>query len=161
MWWFLIGMFLRNAANSSYQQLLVRDALRGEPITKFMKSEVISISPEATVEDLVDHYVYKYHFKTYPVIENGELAGCVSLSQIKAIPKEQWATTKIRQLLTVCTDLNSIGEQADAMDALTKMSQVQVSRLLVLDGSGHLEGIVSLKDMLSYISMKMELEHVR
>src|SRR3989337_1679471 len=36
-WQFLIGMFLRGAAMASYQQLLTRQSLEGEPVRRFMK----------------------------------------------------------------------------------------------------------------------------
>ena len=34
IWWFLIGMFLRNASQSSYQQVVVRKALQGEKVLR-------------------------------------------------------------------------------------------------------------------------------
>ena len=41
MWQFLIGLFLRGAASMSYQQLLVRRALEGETVARFMQTEVL------------------------------------------------------------------------------------------------------------------------
>ncbi len=43
------------------------------------------------------------------------------------------------------------------MQALQKMSQSGVSRLIVTD-DGHLQGIISLKDMMRLMALKMELE---
>src|SRR3546814_10020165 len=39
MWWFLIGMFVRGAAASSYQQMLSRSLFAGEPVRRFRSEE--------------------------------------------------------------------------------------------------------------------------
>ncbi|MDA8433245.1 MAG: site-2 protease family protein, partial [Nitrospiraceae bacterium] len=43
LWLFLIGMFLRRAAESSYQQLVVRTALEGTPVEQIMKKDPMTI----------------------------------------------------------------------------------------------------------------------
>jgi CBS domain-containing protein len=43
------------------------------------------------------------------------------------------------------------------MKALSKMSRNNLSRLLVVEGD-RLEGVVTLKDMLKFLSLKMDLE---
>jgi len=43
------------------------------------------------------------------------------------------------------------------MEALVKMSRTQLSRLMVVR-NGRLLGIITLKDMLGFLSMKMEFE---
>ncbi|HMA53566.1 MAG TPA: site-2 protease family protein, partial [Acidobacteriota bacterium] len=68
IWTFIIGMFVRSAARSSYQQLVFRDALSGVPVKKFMVADAVTVKPGTTVEKLVDDYIYKYHFKMYPVV---------------------------------------------------------------------------------------------
>jgi CBS domain-containing protein len=44
------------------------------------------------------------------------------------------------------------------MDALSKMSQSGNSRLLVLE-NGKLVSIITLKDMVKFLSMKMDIEN--
>jgi Zn-dependent protease len=39
MWWFLIGLFVRFAAQASYQQVLMREALRGVPVRRLREHE--------------------------------------------------------------------------------------------------------------------------
>ena len=157
MWWFLIGMFLRNAANMSYQQLIMRDALSGQAVTKFMTKEVVSVRPNTTIEDLVEHYIYKYHYKMYPVVDGQRLLGCVSIEQVKGIPRDDWPWRRVEEIEQACSDKNSISSDQDAMAAMVKMSQQQITRLMVVR-DGRIEGMVSLKDMLGFLSMKMELE---
>lgn len=45
----------------------------------------------------------------------------------------------------------------DAMHALMVMSRNNLSRLLVVE-NGNLEGIITLKDLLRFISVKLDLE---
>jgi Zn-dependent protease len=157
IWMALLGMFLRGAAQMSYQQLLVRRALEGEPVRRFMHTDVQSVEPDISLQDLVEDYVYRYHYKMFPVVENGNVTGCVTTRNVRDVPREQWSRTKVREIAVPCDQDNSIDVSEDAMDALKKMSQTGASRLMVLE-DGHLRGIISLKDMLKFISLKVELE---
>ncbi|GAB4335612.1 MAG: site-2 protease family protein [Candidatus Abyssubacteria bacterium] len=157
MWWFLIGMFLRGAANMSYQQILTRQALEGEPISRFMEPNPVTVSPSTTIQDLVENYVYKYHFKLFPVVDGDKLVGCISTREIKQIPREEWATRTVADVKTKCSSENTIHPEEDSVKALGIMRKINGSRLLVVDNS-HLVGIVSLKDLLRFLSLKVELE---
>ncbi|NIT13951.1 MAG: CBS domain-containing protein [Candidatus Dadabacteria bacterium] len=157
IWWVLIGFFLRSASQMSYQQLFIRKALEGEHVRRFMKTDPVTVSASMPISELVEDYFYKYHFKMYPVVENSKLIGLVSTRMIKGIPKADWKLRKVGELATPCNNDNSIGPDADAMDALAKMSRSGNSRLVVLV-DGELVGIITLKDMMTFLSMKMDIE---
>lgn len=157
MWTALIGMFVRSAAQMSYQQLLLRRVLEGEPVSRFMNPEPVTVPPQIPVEELVEEYVYRYHFKMFPVVGDRGLEGCVTTRQIKELPRERWANTPVRELVKGCSAENSIAPDADALSALSTMSQNRVSRLLVVE-EGTLRGVLALKDLLDFFSMKIELE---
>ena len=157
LWWALIGWFLYTAARMSYQQLLVRRALEGEPVHRFMQPEVRSVPASLSVRDFVDHHVYRHHFKMFPVVEDGRLTGCVTTRQVRQLPHEQWAERTVGDLALGCNEENSIDPDADAMHALARMRRAGSSRLLVVE-NGELRGILTLKDLLHFISLKVELE---
>jgi len=135
----------------------VRRALGGEPVRRFMVTQPVTVGPDLTVEELVDNYVYKHHFKMYPVVENGRLAGCVSLGQVKRIPREEWVRHKVREIAADCSTENAIGPEEDALKALALMNRTNSSRLMVTH-DGKLPGIVTLRDLMSFLSLKIDLE---
>lgn len=157
MWLALIGLFLRNAARMSYQQLLLRRVLEGEPVSRFMVTEPVSVPRHISVAELVEEFVYRHHFKLYPVVDGGRLVGCVTTRQVKELPREEWQTTSVGALAEQCSAENSVGPDDDAMEVLSRMSRNRSSRLLVVDG-GRLVGIIALKDLLEFLSLKIELE---
>jgi Zn-dependent protease len=77
LWWFMIGIFVKNAAQMSYRQALTRKALEGEKVSRFMIANPITVPPSTSMEEFVNEYVYKYHFKMFPVVSWGKLLGCV------------------------------------------------------------------------------------
>jgi Zn-dependent protease/predicted transcriptional regulator len=158
MWWFLIGMFLHSAAKMSYQQLLTRRALEGESVRRFMKTDPVTVSPDMTVERLVEDYVYVFHHKMYPVVSDDDrLKGCVTTRQIKEVPRDQWKQKRVGEIKVSCSEDNTISPDADAIEALSLMNRTATSRLMVTEGD-RLAGVVSLKDMLKFLSLRVELE---
>jgi Zn-dependent protease/predicted transcriptional regulator len=159
VWWFLLGMFLRAAAQASYQQLLMRRVLEHEPVRRLMMADVKAVPPDLTVEHLVDEHIYKHHFNSFPVVEDGRILGCVTIGEVKRTPRDQWSTRTVREVMAPCTDDNTIGPDEDAIRALRKMQRHGASRLLVV-ADGRLEGILTNHDLMRLISLKLELEEV-
>jgi CBS domain-containing protein len=157
LWWFMIGMFLRMAAQGSYRQVLTKRALEGEKVSRFMGTEPVSVPASITVREMVEDYVYKFHFKMYPVTDRGRLAGCIGTKDIKEIPADEWETRRVAEVVNRCSLDNTIGPDDDAVDALAKMRRSGNSRLMVVEGE-ELVGILSLKDILSFLALKIDLD---
>jgi len=158
MWWFLIGMFIQGAAKASYQQLVTRRALQGEPVERFMKTEIVSVQPSISLQELIEDYVYRHHFKMFPVVQDSnKLLGCVTTKQVKDTPREEWSKKKVEDVATRCSEKNTIHPKADAVKALSRMKRNGTSRLMVTEGD-KIVGIIALKDLLDFLSLKVELE---
>ncbi len=157
IWYFLIGMFIRGAAQMSYRQALIRQALGGELISHFMQTDPVTVPPFISVRDLVDDYFYRYHYKMFPVSINGNLVGCITSKQVRDIPRNQWEQQSVQDVLVPCSSETTISPDTDAMKALSIMNRTGNSRLMVVEG-GHLVGIITLKDMLRFLNLKLDLE---
>ncbi len=158
IWYFVIAMFLRQAAAASYTQVVMRRALKGEPISRFMNSEPISVPRGTSIRDFVENYFYRYHFKFFPVVnERSELTGCVTARRVKEVPPDEWTSHTVAEVAEPCSAENTIAPDADALDALSKMQTTNSSRLMVAD-HGKLLAVVSLKDLLAFLAAKIDLE---
>ena len=70
---------------------------------------------------------------------------------------EAWSQKKVRDIAAPCSGNNSISPDTDAIKALSLMNQTGSSRLLVTEGD-RLAGVVTLKDMLKFLSLRAELD---
>jgi Zn-dependent protease/CBS domain-containing protein len=157
LWWMLIGWFVNNAARSSYRQVLLRHALGGEPVRRFMNAQPITVPPDTSLRHFVEDYVYRYHRKAFPVAADGRLDGYVTTQVLSRVPREEWDMHTVGEVTERDLKPVSIAPDADAMKALARMQRTGLSRLLVIDGE-QLVGIVSLKDLLRFLQLKLELE---
>lgn len=156
LWWLMIGFFLRNAAQMSYSQLLARKVLEGETVRRFMVTDPVTVSRTLTLDEFINDYVYRYHYKMFPVVSYGRLAGCITVRQAAEIPREIWKEHTVGEIAAPCSPDITIGPDEDAVRALATMSRTGNSRLLVVEGE-RLLGILTLKDMLQFLSLKLEL----
>ncbi len=157
MWLGLIGLFLRGAATASFYQLMARQAFEGEPVWRFMTRDPTTVSPEVSLERLVEDYVYALHYDLFPVVVAGRLIGLVSTRLIRQVPRAEWASTTVGDVLLPPGPDNTVAPEADAVKALAVMRQSGNSRLMVAEGD-RLVGIVALKDLLNFLSLKMDLD---
>lgn len=157
IWYFIIGIFLRSAAQSTYRQLLMRDTLEGKRVRDLMRPNPVTAPASISVRDLVENYMYKYHFKMFPVVQDERVVGCISSRRIKEIPREDWDSLSVSAALDACSGENTISPQVEASKALSVMNRTGNSRLLVVEGE-HLEGVITLKDILGSLSIREELK---
>jgi len=157
LWFLFIGWFLDSAARSSLADVQVRTVLQGLPIRRFMTTNVTSVPPELNVDQLVQDYLYRQHHRMYPVRTNGRLLGYVTPREISNLPRDEWSRHRVDEIMTSDLDAVQVSPDTDAVDALARMQRTGQSRLLVVD-DGTLVGILSLKDLLDYLDLKIELE---
>jgi predicted transcriptional regulator len=150
-------MFMSSAARSGYQQVLVRQALQGEPVRRFMNPDPIAVPPSLDLRHWVEDFVYRYHRKTFPVVADGHLEGFIDTSALGQVPRPEWARHTISEVMRHDLGAITIALDADALQALGMMRRTGSSRLLVAQGD-RLVGILSLKDLLSFLHLKIELE---
>ena len=94
----LIGLFVYAAAQASYQQVVIREGLRGVPVRRIMTGQCGRRAGGISVAELIDDYVYRHHHSMFPVVDNGRLVGCVSMHDIKRLPRDRWSAVKIAEI---------------------------------------------------------------
>ncbi len=157
VWLALIGFFLRWVAQNAYQQLIIRRLLEGDPVKRFMKKDPVTVPSSTPINNLVENYIYQYHFKLFPVVDDSRLIGCVNLKRVKEVPREEWSNRKVADIAEECSEDNTIEADTDAITALSQMNRTQQSRLMVVE-DGKLQGVIAVKDLMSFLSHKMALE---
>ena len=158
MWWFLIGIFVRGAASSSYQQLVLKDMVEGQPVRRFMRSEPVTVAPSLSIAEWVEDYVYRHHYKMYPVVDGSRLLGCVTVDSLQGLKLDDWPTTKVADLMEDRSESNTVAAGMDTMALLTNiLKPAGRSRFMVVEDD-RLVGIIALKDLLEIISLKLQIE---
>ncbi|MEJ2722492.1 MAG: CBS domain-containing protein, partial [bacterium] len=157
IWWVLIGLFLYRASQMSYKQLIVREALEGETVERFMKKDHITVPPGTSILSFVEDYVYSHHFKLFPVMESDRLVGCVTTRDVKNVPREKWNSTTVGDIARECNGSNSVAPDTGVMEALTLMNRERIGRLVVVDHD-RLAGVITIRDLGEYLSLKLDLE---
>jgi Zn-dependent protease len=158
LWLGLIGLFLSNAAQGSYRQVLVRQALQGEPVSRFLNPKPIVVPPGLNLRSWVEDYIYRYHRKLFPVSANGHLEGVINSKALTHYPRNEWDQYTVAEAMRPDVATIGIAPDADALQALGQMQRTGSSRLLVLEGD-RLVGLVSLKALLRFLNRKLELEN--
>jgi Zn-dependent protease len=160
MWRFLIGMFLRGAADASYRQTVMQRTLTGITVSQVMTPMPIAIPPELSVADLIDDYVYRWHHRVFPVEQEGLFVGQVGTQEAATLDRALWPSTSVARIMQPCSQDQVIGPEVDVIVALTRMQRSGLTRLFVVE-EGRLRGVVTLRDMLELLSTKIELDGAR
>jgi len=161
IWICLIGLFLRGASKTSYRQLVLRSGLKGEKVKMLMQPNTICAPDSITIDKLVRDYFYRYQQKLFGVVNDEQLlVGCVTIDQIKQIPKEQWSARTVKEITQRLTYKNITTPESDALETLSTMTGAGNKQMIVVN-EGQAVGTISLEDVLKFVSLKTELETKR
>ena len=158
LWFVLIGFFLRQAAEASYLQVVIDSTLKGVKVGDIMKSGVVTVSEDLTIQDLVDGYFFKYHFDCFPVSEGGRLKGLITLNDLKELPREKWRETRVSDIMQ--KDIASISATVDeaASQVLRRVIRDRCGKLPVVRGD-EIVGIITRRDIMEALRVFSDLSH--
>lgn len=158
LWLVFIGWFLRSLAGSSLQQQLLRDLLRGFVTADLMSPQPEVVSVRIPLAELVRDHFMRLRFGSYPVVDDGELVGMVTLEDVKRVPPDQWASKTAGDTMTALDECALVSPDTSVEEALQEMSRPTArGRALVVDG-GRLVGIVSASDIARWIQRLQAME---
>ncbi len=156
LWLALIGWFLTQMAQSSYQQVVLRQALSVVPVSQAMTAEVQVVPAHITLDRVVNDYIMVYNHPAFPVLDGDRLLGLLCLSDIQRVPRERWAYATARDTVPPLTEQHMIAPQENAWNALIRITTEDCGRLLVVE-DGLLRGIISRTDIMRLMRMRMQL----
>jgi Zn-dependent protease/predicted transcriptional regulator len=152
LWFVLIGLFLRQAAEGSYRQLVLRRALGPLAVRDVMTREVVHVAPDLSVARAVSDYFWRYHVTSFPVLDGGRVVGLLSIHGVGEVPQDRWERTVVREVMLPLTEALSASPDDRVPAALDKLSRNGLGRLAVLD-HGRLAGYLSLKDVMHALTV--------
>lgn len=156
VWLIFIGLFLREAADVSYRQVAMKKILGGTKVEEIMTRNVIAVPADITLDRLVDEYIFKSHHSSFPVIEDDILQGLATLNAVKAVPKEKWSTTPVKEIMVPLGREIVLSKNTFVIDALSKLARNGIGRLLVIEDSKMI-GILSQRDVMRLFEFKSEI----
>ena len=140
-WMILVGLFLYDAAKN-----IIRETknLERRTVESAMRLPV-SVAPETDVMHFVDRVLSLHRRTIFPVAENRQLYGMLILEDLKKLPRDDWQTTKIRQIMRPITTEYFIETDATLAEANALMNENGINALGVIDGQGNLVGFLNGK----------------
>ena len=156
LWMVFIGIFLQQAAESGYREVLIRNSLSGIRVGDVMTREVVTVHPDDSLQVIVDDYLFRHHCVSFPVVAASRLVGMLNLGDIRAVPKEKWRETRVRDVMEPVTQHSLASPEETAIEVLSKMATLGVGRFPVVH-MGKLVGIISRRDIMKLMAFKREL----
>ncbi|MDG5776046.1 CBS domain-containing protein [Haloarculaceae archaeon H-GB2-1] len=151
-----VAFFIYIGATSESQQTVLKAAFEGIPVRRLMTpaERVIAVTPDTSVAALLDQMFEQRHVG-YPVVnEDGRVAGVVTLddaSDVSPVERDAYTVADV-----MSTDLHTVTPDTDAMEAMTALQSANVGRLLVVDETDGLVGIVTRSDFMRALEVLTE-----
>jgi Zn-dependent protease/predicted transcriptional regulator len=153
LWLAFIGWFLNSAAQQSYRQVVIHDMLHGVPVTRLMRLNPPTVSSNVSISSLVHDHVMGTDDHAFPVVDNGQLVGIVTLEDIRTVKRDAWDMQNVRQIMTPADKLTVAAPDEDAADALDKLATLDVHQLPVVS-NGKLVGLLRQRDILKWLHLQ-------
>jgi len=156
LWLVFIGWFLDNAAQSSYQQVATQRLLAGHTVQEIMNRDCTALSPNLALDSLVNDHILATGRRCFPVVEGDALQGLLTIHNVKQVPREQWATTTVREAMIPADKLKTVPPDKGLWLALQEMTADGVNQLPVMENR-RLVGLLARDNVLSFIRTRAEL----
>jgi Zn-dependent protease/CBS domain-containing protein len=151
-----IGWFLQSAANSSLQQVLVEQRLRGARVADVVEPDTTGVAPDVPLATLIEDYFMRGNRRAVPVVADGRLVGMVTVGDVKEVPRDRWPTTTVGEVMGGRERVVSVSSRDTLQKALEALAAGDFEQVPVVDG-GTLVGVVTRADIVRQLQLREAL----
>lgn len=156
LWLAAIGWFLSNAATVSYRQTQWQESLKGLPISQLVDTNPVIVPPELSIEQLVQQFVSTAGLRRFLIIGKDGLMGILTLRDIRAVPRNRWHVTQIREVMTPLSKLVLAHPEQDALATLQQMYEKKISQMPVIS-DGKVTGMITRESLIELLRTRSKL----
>jgi Zn-dependent protease len=154
LWIAFIGWFLDNAASIQIQQVMFQ-GLTGHHVSQAMSTHYAIIPEDLTLQQLVDEQILGGGQRSFLVNRGDQTVGLMTLHRIKEVPRLEWATTSVAQVMLPFEQLKCVDPDAELWSALEKMDRNGVNQMPVIRDQ-HVIGMLSREDAITFLRTLQE-----
>jgi Zn-dependent protease/predicted transcriptional regulator len=148
-----IGMFLFAAALASRRQAMVLESLAAIPVRDLMVQTVTAIPPHCTLDEAVNLYFQPYGYGGFPVLEEGQLVGLITVAEIQRVPPALWPWRRVEQVMRPLTPSMVVAPDVPGIQAMERMVREGWDRLVVMQ-DGHVVGLVTHSAIVHFLQLR-------
>ncbi len=147
LWLALLGLFLIGAAEAENQMGATRDALGRLRVRDVMVRQPVTVDPEMRLDEFMDAVFLPHRHTAYPVVvPPAGPVGMISFRQVAAIPRAEWGSRTVAELMVPIDRVVVLPADADLHDAYSRLLGDDLRRAVVRDGD-RFSGLLSLTDV--------------
>ncbi len=152
------GWFLLGAAQSARTQSALDAAFRGVTVGQVMNTntQMLTVPANISLQRLVDEYFLPHGLRSALVMSDDQLAGLITLGDIRHVPREQWPQTPVGFVMVPAERLHTVNPQQNLMDVLPLMTGQGVNQLPVVQ-DGKLVGVLSREAIIRSLETRRSL----
>lgn len=140
LWLALIGWFLVYAASTSYHQARWRERLATFTAARVMTSNYRIVPSSITVDELLRGQLFFQEHLTFLVADDGRLEGMITLHNIRALPREQRAVSRLKEIMVPV--LLAAHPEQDVLSIVEQMDESDTNQVPVVS-EGRVVGIIA------------------
>ena len=156
IWLGFIGWFLLSAAQSANSQSMLQSMFKGVTVGEVMNASPMTVPANISLQKLVDEYFLPRGLRSAMVTQLDQLAGLITLADIRSIPREQWGEVPVGHAMIPVDRLHVVSPQQSLNDVLPLMAGRDVNQLPVVQ-DGRLVGVLSRDAILHYLEVRRDL----
>lgn len=157
IWLVFLGWMINQMSTSSYQSMVVSNIFDKIHVREFMNGKIVSVDSAISVRELIDAYIFKYKYTTFPVMSAGQVVGIINANSVKEVPRESLLQTTVGSIVIPITDSVIVAPDETVSSAMQKILGNGIGRVLVMEG-GALVGLISKTDILNYLDLYNKLK---
>ena len=158
LWLAFIGWFLLTAAQESYAQVAIREALRGLRAADVMSPELPTVGRELSLEDYA-HEVLRTGRRCHLVVAEGQLKGMMTVHGLNRIAHEDWPRTSVQAAMKPREQIHWVAPEEPLLSLLERMQGEDINQVpVVAEGTpGRVVGMVTRESILHVIQTHAEV----